>query len=403
MLELAGARGAAPPPASPTRARRRPSASAWSARATASLRVRADIRGVADLGVPVLLRGERARARSWWPGPSTPPARGAPVRSWASTWARSRPPLPPPSCSAPCAAPSPARSSQQEGYFRRAHGGTLFLDEIGEAPPEVQVMLLRALETGEIFPVGGQAPQRVGRADRRRHRRGPGRQRMRAGRLPGAAPPPALRLRDLAAAALRERREDIGRLLPPLPAPGAGARSGEGHRLDARGARLRAALAAPPAWSRAWPATTGRATCASSATWRASWSSAAAACPVWRSDPRSNGSCGAMPGGGSGERLPDPPRRSRHAAPPLRGERGRAPGRPARPAAGTSRRPPTGAGHLAHLALCPDRQELPASARPRDLSAEEIARCFHECGGDVDAMVERLEVSGRRSAAGSGR
>lgn len=48
-----------------------------------------------------------------------------------------------------------------EGYFRAAHGGTLFLDEVGEAPPEVQVMLLRALETGEVFPVGSPRPRKV--------------------------------------------------------------------------------------------------------------------------------------------------------------------------------------------------------------------------------------------------
>ena len=47
------------------------------------------------------------------------------------------------------------------GWFGRADGGTLFLDEVGEAPPEVQVMLLRALETGEIVPVGSQAPRQV--------------------------------------------------------------------------------------------------------------------------------------------------------------------------------------------------------------------------------------------------
>ncbi|MCB1033684.1 MAG: sigma 54-interacting transcriptional regulator, partial [Acidobacteria bacterium] len=38
---------------------------------------------------------------------------------------------------------------------------TLFLDEVGEAPPEVQVMLLRSLETQEIFPVGSQRPMKV--------------------------------------------------------------------------------------------------------------------------------------------------------------------------------------------------------------------------------------------------
>ena len=30
-----------------------------------------------------------------------------------------------------------------------------------------------------------------------------------------------------------------------------------------------------------------------------------------------------------------------------------------------------------------------------DLSPEEIERCFHECRGELDAMVERLQVSRR--------
>ncbi len=48
--------------------------------------------------------------------------------------------------------------ADREGYFRVATGGTLFLDEIGEASPEVQAMLLRVIETGELYPVGGQRP-----------------------------------------------------------------------------------------------------------------------------------------------------------------------------------------------------------------------------------------------------
>lgn len=40
------------------------------------------------------------------------------------------------------------------GAFAQAHGGTLFLDEVGELQPSVQAKLLRALEAGEIQPVG---------------------------------------------------------------------------------------------------------------------------------------------------------------------------------------------------------------------------------------------------------
>jgi two-component system nitrogen regulation response regulator GlnG len=50
---------------------------------------------------------------------------------------------------------------RREGYFERADGGTLFLDEVGEAPPEVQALLLRTLENGEIQPVGADVPRRV--------------------------------------------------------------------------------------------------------------------------------------------------------------------------------------------------------------------------------------------------
>jgi two-component system, NtrC family, nitrogen regulation response regulator GlnG len=50
---------------------------------------------------------------------------------------------------------------KREGFFQRADGGTLFLDEVAEAPPEVQALLLRALETGEIQPVGGDNLRRV--------------------------------------------------------------------------------------------------------------------------------------------------------------------------------------------------------------------------------------------------
>ncbi len=49
---------------------------------------------------------------------------------------------------------------KRTGTFERANGGVLFLDEIGELPEAVQPVLLRALESGEIQPVGG-PPRRV--------------------------------------------------------------------------------------------------------------------------------------------------------------------------------------------------------------------------------------------------
>ncbi len=49
----------------------------------------------------------------------------------------------------------------RRGAFECADGGTLFLDEIGELPVDIQPMLLRVLESGDVRPVGGDAGRKV--------------------------------------------------------------------------------------------------------------------------------------------------------------------------------------------------------------------------------------------------
>lgn len=125
------------------------------------VRVRQAVRQVADLEVPVLLRGETGTGKEL-----------VAQAIHAASHRRSGPCLSvnvgaiPPSLAAAelfGAVKGAFTGSIQAsaGYFQRAEGGTLFLDEIGETPPEVQVALLRVLETGEIQRVGSQVAQRA--------------------------------------------------------------------------------------------------------------------------------------------------------------------------------------------------------------------------------------------------
>jgi two-component system nitrogen regulation response regulator GlnG len=127
----------------------------------AMARLHSEVLRVADLDVPVLLRGEtgtgkelaaRAIHRA---GPRTsqpfvgvnmgaiPPSLAAAELFGAERGAFT------------------GAERRRVGHFEHCDGGTLFLDEVGEMPGEVQVLLLRALELKEIQAVGSERPRKV--------------------------------------------------------------------------------------------------------------------------------------------------------------------------------------------------------------------------------------------------
>lgn len=101
--------------------------------------------------------------------------------------------------------------SDNPGYFLRAQGGTLFLDEIGDATIDVQLALLRALETKKIQPVGAPGERtvdvRIVSATDADLDRATGDGRFRLALLH------RLRAYEIHLPPLSERREDLGRLV----------------------------------------------------------------------------------------------------------------------------------------------------------------------------------------------
>src|SRR5689334_5164021 len=96
---------------------------------------------------------------------------------------------------------------QHKGYFEQANGGTLFLDEISEMPLELQVRLLRVLETGTLMRVGTSRPIETDVRIIAATNRDP-RDAVRAGRLRDDLYH-RLNVFPLTMAPLRERSEDI--------------------------------------------------------------------------------------------------------------------------------------------------------------------------------------------------
>jgi two-component system nitrogen regulation response regulator GlnG len=291
-------------------------------------------------------------------------------------------------------------SGDRDGFFQTAAGGTLFLDEIGEAPPEVQVLLLRALETGEIYPVGAQSPVTVNvrvlaatDAD------------LEARIRDGSFKAPLLhRLAgyEISLPPLRRRRDDIGRLFhhfARLELEQLG-ETGVLERRDPHAEPWLPAALAMRLVRHAWPGNirelrnlTRRLVIASRGR------------PAIEIDPRveelldASGDASPPPAGGaavSPAATADAP-----AAPAVSGSR-RRPGDVSEDELVAAMRAAAwdlkAAGDLLGIPRSSMYDLIARSGRLRtagDLAAEEITACFHACDGDLDAMAQRLEVSRR--------
>jgi two-component system nitrogen regulation response regulator GlnG len=197
----------------------------------AAVELRRELRRLAPLEVPVLLRGESGTgkelaARALHEG--GPRARGPFL---AVNLAAVPPALAAAELFGAARGSFTGADRARAGYFQLATGGTLLLDEIGEASPDIQALLLRALDSREVQEVGGGAPRRIDvrviaatDAD------------LEAAAAGGRFRVPLLhRLagHEIRLPPLRRRRDDVGRLLlhflrQELEALGAAARLGLG-------------------------------------------------------------------------------------------------------------------------------------------------------------------------------
>ncbi|HRI49844.1 MAG TPA: sigma 54-interacting transcriptional regulator, partial [Pseudomonadota bacterium] len=123
--------------------------------------VRAHIRRLARIDAPVLIRGESGTGKEL----AAQALHALSARAAQPLVAVNLGALPPSIAAAELFGAErgafTGATARQPGYFQQARGGTLFLDEIGEAPLEVQALLLRVIETGEIRPLGAGAPLKL--------------------------------------------------------------------------------------------------------------------------------------------------------------------------------------------------------------------------------------------------
>ncbi len=123
--------------------------------------IRDQVVQVADVNVPVLVRGESGSGKELV-AQAIHSAAGDPERPFvAVSMATFSPAMAAAELFGHTRGAFTGAVQDNPGLFRRADGGTLLLDEIGDAPLDVQAMLLRVLETGEVSPVGGRSTSRV--------------------------------------------------------------------------------------------------------------------------------------------------------------------------------------------------------------------------------------------------
>jgi two-component system, NtrC family, nitrogen regulation response regulator GlnG len=354
-------------------------------------RVRTAIERVVDLPVPVLIRGETGTGKELVARAihDRSPRRGGPFVS-VNLGAIPRE-LAAAELFGSIKGAYSGATRDREGLFRAAHGGTLFLDEVGEAPPEVQVMLLRVLETGELYPVGADKPvatqvRLIAATDANLE------DHIREGRFKA---PLLHRLAgyEVRLPPLRERREDIGLLFHHFAHEELAA-IGEAHRLSPPDPYAKPWLPAPLAAllvRHAWP---GNIRQLRNLTRQLVIESRGL--PQLRLDPRLAEELGAVAR----------PRRSESIPVPVLSEPGSVPRR--KPSEVTEHELVEALRACAwDLKAAADRLRIPRPSiydlidkspnirTAGDLSAEEIAGCFRECEGDLDAMVARLQVSKR--------
>jgi two-component system nitrogen regulation response regulator GlnG len=371
----------------------------------AMVRVRRDIEHVCDQPIPVLIRGETGTGKEL----VAAAIHKAGPRCHGPFIALNMGAIPPSLAAAELFGAArgafTGADQKRDGYFQKAEGGTLFLDEVGETPPEIQVMLLRALETRTVQPVGSTQSERVDvrltAATDSDLEEAVAAHRFRAPlfhRLIGY---------EVRLPALRERRDDFGRLFLHFLRQEL-ERLGESRRLEPRPdgrpwvpAHLVAQLAGHD-----WPGNVRQlanvvrqmviASRGAPALRGSDPMSEPRRLPRTPSDADREGAPRAEPSDSTadadalGER--EPPRRGPYRSPAAIGE---AELRAALKANRWHLRATADQLRISRPSLYDLIERHPGIRKARDLSREEIDAARARAGGDLDAMVEALEVSQR--------